>query len=232
MLRGFIAEDNPYFREELREIISSCQGIEIVLQSDNGVEILENLEVMEPDVVFLDIGLPGLSGIEVAKQIRINHPSVEIVFITSHDQYIKDAVELYAVDYIQKPLDAQRLKKTIDRITGHGIGRVLELEVRGNKVLLRECDINMVESLKNKVKIYCKDGDLEAYYTLNQIQSMLGNGFYRSNRSYLVNVKRVTGVRPSTRSSFELLFGAKPYKAYLARKQYEEFRREVKKLNN
>lgn len=111
MLRGIIAEDNSLIRKTLEDVILSFGSIDIIYSVGSGDELWEILEFFLPGILFLDIGLPGRSGIEITRHARLYHPFIEIVFITSHEKYLKEAVELYAADYILKPLNVARLKK-------------------------------------------------------------------------------------------------------------------------
>ena len=230
MLRGIIAEDNPYFRGSLNEIITSFGGIDVGHCVESGEELLEVIEGYDPEIVFLDIGLPGLSGIDTAKYIRAHHPSTEIIFITSHNQYYKEAFELYATDYIQKPINVGRLKKTINRIKASNTGKILEVYSEEKILHIREKDIYMVEAFKHKVRIYTREDKIEASHDLKEIEAKIGSGFFRTGRSYLVNVRKVTAVKPSSRTSFELFFADMPFSAYLSKKLYDEFRTEIKKI--
>lgn len=103
-----------------------------------------------PEVVFLDIDLPGMSGVEVAQKLRSTHTDIEIVFITSYTDFRSDAIELYAADYITKPINATRLIRTLQRITEMYTRqqRVLEIPVGDNIELIREQDKLKLEGIR------------------------------------------------------------------------------------
>jgi len=233
MLRGAICEDNVFTRKKLVQLIESFGGIEIVCCAGTGKELLAFAKEAEIDLVFLDICLPDLSGIEVAKFIREQHPFSEIIFITSHDDYLKEAIELYATDYIAKPPSGARLQATLERIKQKRFAnkKILELKSEDDLVFIPENDIYMIVALGRKVRICTGNHQLEANHSLKEMQSMLGPNFFRASRSYIVNVGKVTGVGPCSRSSFELLFG-NSYKAYLSKSLYEDFRTRMKTVNH
>lgn len=233
MIRGVIAEDNLCFRESLEQLIKSRGDIEIVFCSDTGEAILSYFQDQDADVAFLDIGLLDMSGLEVARCIRAQSPLCELIFITSHDQYVRDAVGLYAADYIAKPLDEKRLHETLDRIVlkSFGTDRTLEVSTERGIMYIPENEIFAIEALRKRVVIYWKKGITEANHSLREIQSRLGANFFRSSRSYLVNVKKVTGIKPYSRSCYELTF-VNRISAYLAKEYYDEFRRHVKEAVN
>ncbi|MFM7555535.1 MAG: LytR/AlgR family response regulator transcription factor [Verrucomicrobiota bacterium] len=128
-LRAVVADDERLMREQLRHRLREvCPGLEIVAEARNGREAVDLTREHAPDVVFLDIRVPGLTGIEAAREIAqlptyaeagIAHadwPGCEVVFVTAHDQYAIDAFEQGAVDYLLKPAERERLARTVDRV--------------------------------------------------------------------------------------------------------------------
>jgi DNA-binding LytR/AlgR family response regulator len=112
--RAIIAEDEPLLREELAELLASLWSeLEIVAQTADGMATLQALERHQPDVLFLDINMPGLTGLEVARQAS---GRCHIVFVTAYDQHTLTAFEQGAVDYVLKPVQAARLATTVARL--------------------------------------------------------------------------------------------------------------------
>ena len=112
--RAIIAEDEPLLREELAELLASLWSeLEIVEQTADGMATLQALERHQPDVLFLDINMPGLTGLEVARQAS---GRCHIVFVTAYDQHTLTAFEQGAVDYVLKPVQAARLATTVARL--------------------------------------------------------------------------------------------------------------------
>lgn len=112
--RAIIAEDEPLLREELAELLASLWSeLEIVAQTADGMATLQALERHQPDVLFLDINMPGLTGLEVARQAN---GRCHIVFVTAYDQHTLTAFEQGAVDYVLKPVHAARLATTVARL--------------------------------------------------------------------------------------------------------------------
>jgi DNA-binding LytR/AlgR family response regulator len=114
MTRVLIAEDEPLMRERLLTMLASVwPGAEVVAVAENGNDAWDSFLECEPDVAFLDIRMPGLSGLEVAERIgKLAH----VVFVTAYDQYAVDAFDAGAVDYLLKPVEADRLEKAVARI--------------------------------------------------------------------------------------------------------------------
>lgn len=231
MLKGVIAEDNIYLQKKLEQLVNSLEGIKITFTSRSGGDLLAYLRHNEADLVLLDIGLPDMSGLEVARCIRMQFPDCEIIFITCHDNYVHEAVALYAADYITKPLNVARLKETIGRIKRqHGESdTVLEFPAETGIVFVRENDISMIEALGQKMRIYYRNGYMDVNCNLKTIDAKLGENFFRTSRSYIVNIQKVTAIKPSSRTCYELVLSSN-CKAYLSKKLYEQFRTKVKKL--
>jgi DNA-binding LytR/AlgR family response regulator len=112
--RAVIAEDEPLLREELAELLASLwPELELVAQAADGIEALRALEAHQPDVLFLDIQMPGLTGLEVARQAS---GRCHVVFVTAYDQHTLAAFEQGAADYVLKPANAARLATTVARL--------------------------------------------------------------------------------------------------------------------
>ncbi|MTI94312.1 MAG: response regulator transcription factor [Firmicutes bacterium] len=234
MLRGVIVEDNEYFRTKLLQIIHSFGGIDIEYCIDSGEELLEILKQEDINLVFLDIGLTGMSGIETAKLVRADYPNIEIIFVTSHEEYVRDAIQLYAADYITKPLNIARLKKTLERLKNRYLSNEKVIQFRsGYKTkLVKESEIYMAEAFDDKSKIYTDKRIFEANYTLKELEALLDRDiFVRTSRSYLVNVQKVSFIKTCSRKSFVVHFHGSDYIAYLTKTYYQEFRRRVKETN-
>ena len=114
MIRALIVDDEAPARDRLRRLLSAG-GVEIVGEAANGDEAISRIDALAPDVVFLDIQMPALSGLEVAARLRAPRP--RIVFCTAFDHFAVDAFEVHAVDYLLKPVNRDRLSRTVERIS-------------------------------------------------------------------------------------------------------------------
>jgi two-component system, LytTR family, response regulator LytT len=114
-LRAVLVDDEQLAREELGFLLGQIAGIEIIGEADNGAQAVETIDRLQPDVVFLDVQMPGLTGFEVARRLLDADAGAQIVFVTAYDQHAIEAFEVNAVDYILKPVDPGRLDTAVQR---------------------------------------------------------------------------------------------------------------------
>jgi two-component system response regulator AlgR len=114
-LRVLIADDEPLAAERLQLLLAKCQGIDLVGTATDGESTVRMAEALTPDLLLLDIAMPGLDGIGVAKELAATRPSPAVIFITAFDQFAVAAFEVEAVDYLMKPVEPQRLQRALER---------------------------------------------------------------------------------------------------------------------
>ena len=114
-LRAVLVDDEQLARDELGFLLGQVGGVEIIGQAGNGVEALTAIDKLQPDVVFLDVQMPGLTGFEVARRMLDTRALPQIIFVTAFDQHAIEAFEVNAVDYLLKPVDPARLEIAVDR---------------------------------------------------------------------------------------------------------------------
>jgi two-component system, LytTR family, response regulator LytT len=114
-LRAVLVDDEQLARDELGYLLGQVGGVEVIGQAGNGVEALTTIDRLQPDVVFLDVQMPGLTGFEVARRMLDQQASSHIIFVTAYDQHAIEAFEVNAVDYLLKPVDPSRLQLAVQR---------------------------------------------------------------------------------------------------------------------
>src|SRR5256712_2826083 len=114
-LRAVLVDDEQLARDELGFLLGQHGGVEVIGQAGNGVEALSTIDRLQPDVVFLDVQMPGLSGFEVARRLLESQAPAHIIFVTAYDQHAIEAFEVNAVDYLLKPVDQSRLEAAVER---------------------------------------------------------------------------------------------------------------------
>jgi two-component system LytT family response regulator len=212
-MKVLIVDDETPARQQLRRALSVHPDVQVAGEAVNGVDALERIEELHPDVVFLDIEMPGLNGIEVASNLA--RPPL-IVFVTAYDEYAVKAFEAHATDYLLKPLDEGRLSHTLDRLRTHLAERQqpdlqkllasllprtqpLRIAARKGKriVLLGAADIFYVTTEDKLVFVVTADARYLVDRTVADLETVLEpHGFFRISRSEIVNITHTTELIP------------------------------------
>lgn len=221
-----IVEDERISNDELKYIVSKDKRFKVVGQAYDGINALKLIENEEPEVVFIDINIPGKSGIELAEEIKELLPDVILIFLTAYENYAIKAFELKIYDYILKPYDEKRIMEslncalsTINSKNESSIINILDkleqtknikripCENNGRIILIDVSKISFCysEGEKNYVKT-----DKEIYYTTKTLQELGGKtNFFRCHRSYIVNLEKVKEVYPWFNGTYKLIIDNK-----------------------
>jgi two-component system LytT family response regulator len=207
-----ICEDEPLAVRALRQYLKDVDWVEVVGEARNGRDALRLIHKEEPELVFLDVRMPGLTGLEVLEALT-HHPAV--VFTTAYDEYAVSAFEFGAVDYLVKPFGRDRLVETLDRVrvrlVGEGVvgngepahaGGLkhfpprLFAQHRGNLVPVPASEIVRVDASAGGVTLVTGTGRFDLEATLTEVHERLDpEDFIRVHRSHIVNLAHVTGIR-------------------------------------
>jgi two-component system LytT family response regulator len=230
MIRALIVDDEPLVRERLRTLLAGHGDVEVVAEVEDGPSALEAVRETVPDVVFLDIQMPGLSGLEVAEVWRAEGSLPIIVFVTAFDQFAVDAFRLHALDYLTKPIDPERFAESLDRVRellrrphrdtlDQRIQAMLEMHERRQSVkphlVVREHEryllvptsgIECLEATGNYVRLHCEGTSHLMRSTLSAVEARLDpQRFVRIHRSWIVNLAHVREAQPWTKGGWMLL---------------------------
>ena len=215
-LRTLIVDDEAPARERLRKFLAQNELVEVIGEADNGIKAVEMIEENNPDLVLLDIQMPGLDGFGVIKALQ-NPPL--IIFVTAYDEYAIKAFEVNALDYLLKPFSKVRLERAIGKAcqefsrrtdfstkldalftTLKEQPRYLErIAVRkGGRIFVIEAGrIDWIRSEGGLIFIHSKEEKYVTNYTLEELESRLNpNMFFRSHRSAIVNLTRIKEIIP------------------------------------
>jgi DNA-binding LytR/AlgR family response regulator len=204
-MRALVVDDEPLVRSELVYALGCVARDCEVQEAESAVEALALLHDSAFDVVFLDIRMPSLSGIEAAAELRRLPKHPPIVFVTAHEDYAVEAFELAAFDYLLKPVTQERLAASLRRLRaqsqtpapeGAANGR-LPVEAGERKILVRADDIRFVEVRGHVVTVALFDESFRFRGTLGECEERLEcHGCLRVHRAYLVNPRHVVEVSP------------------------------------
>jgi two-component system, LytTR family, response regulator LytT len=219
-LRAVVVDDEQLAREEICYLLDEMGGVAVVAQAGNGPDAVEAVNEHEPDLVFLDVQMPGLTGFEVAKRLVAAGPQVAIVFVTAYDQHAIEAFEVNAVDYLLKPVDSGRLETAVQRVRQRRssvrpltdqLERIVQLveERQGRReqvavkvgeryLLVQADDIIFASMVDESINIVTSQiSGSGNFRTLDELQARLDPArFWRVHRSHLVNINKVKEIVP------------------------------------
>jgi two-component system, LytTR family, response regulator len=228
-IRALIVDDEPIARQGLHTLLAAETGIEIIGQCGNGREAVKVIREQSPDLVFLDVQMPKMSGFDVVAELgAANMPAV--VFVTAYDQYAIRAFEIDAMDYLLKPFDQERFQKTIDRIRSHFrqgsfselnkslstlLTRLDQSEQKyieriviksGGRIFFVNVDeIDWVEAAGNYVRLHVKDKSHLLRETMDAMSAKLAaDRFLRIRRSLIVNIGQIKVLQPLFKGEYQI----------------------------
>jgi two-component system LytT family response regulator/two-component system response regulator LytT len=229
MVKTMIVEDEKLAREELKYLIDKESDFEVVYEAGDGKKALEILNSKQVDLIFLDIKIPGLSGIEIARILKEKEHSPYVIFTTAYDEYAVEAFQLAAVDYLLKPISDQRFKESLKKIKkeineGSNFNQQLEnlftrinsqnKDKSLNKIAVMEKDYYLMLDFKDvyyfatqdkKVWAHCHKKSYMTGFQLKELEEMLPEQFFRIHKSYIVNLKHIKAVIPWFKGKYQVL---------------------------
>lgn len=224
-LKVLVVDDETLAREELCFLLGQLGGVEVAGQAADGVEALRLAGSLRPDLMFLDVQMPGLTGFEVARRLIEADALPSLVFVTAFDQYAIEAFSVNAVDYLLKPVDLDRLEQTLDRVrrrlaseqtaklplSPEDLERVIEmvqarqgrrdqiaLKVGERFVLVQADEVVHVSVVDETIQVVTNSiSGTSNYRTLDELQARLDPAvFWRVHRSHLVNITKIKEIVP------------------------------------
>ncbi len=231
-LSAMIVDDEQLARDELAYLLKHIGDVHVVAQGKNGLEAVNLIKEHNPDLVFLDVQMPGLDGFGVIKKLLDKKiPLPKIVFATAFDQYAVKAFEVNAVDYLLKPFDRKRVAQAIQKARAKqeadalpndkidALVKMIESQKQpATKILLKALGRMFLVDQREICYAWIEDGvitvvtggpnSMEGQSNCRTLEELLdsldGNLFWRAHRSYLVNINRIREVVPWFKSSYQL----------------------------
>lgn len=245
-LRVLVVDDEPLVREGIRAFLEREPDVRVLGEARNGDEAVEQIRELRPDLVLLDVQMPGMDGLSVVAALEPEERPA-IVFVTAYSEYAIRAFDLHAVDYLLKPFDAERFARALRRARARmseGKAERLEallttlrpartyperllLKQDGTVVVVLTDDIDWIEADDNYVKVHARSGRYMVREPLKQIEAKLDpTRFARAHRSAIVNLSRVKSLDPLTAGEYiiTLTTGAR---LTLSRGARDEFRSRI-----
>jgi two-component system, LytTR family, response regulator LytT len=209
MITALIVDDEAPARSELRYLLAAHVEVEIAGEAASATEALALVRDIAFDVVFLDVEMPGLSGVDAAPLVRERRDPPAVVFVTAHDRYAVDAFAVEAFDYLVKPVDPERLARVVERLRERTSENALPVEKipvvsAGGTELLDFDQVHFVQADGDYSRVHTYDRSYLCTASLGELEERLGPRFARIHRSHLVNLGKVAGVRRAAPDRFRL----------------------------
>ncbi len=226
VLSVLVVDDEKLARRDLKFLLKSIENISIAGEAKNGVEALERIERLSPDLTLLDIEMPGLNGLQVVEKLLAKGLETAVVFVTAYDHYAVRAFEVNAVDYLLKPVAAERLEKAIRRVRKRREGGVDSMQSlkgllsamkshRSRKLSLRLGDSHRIIGEEELILAFIERGVITAVtkecqgtlacQSLEELQELLSEDrFTRVHRRFIVNIDMISEVIPWFSGTYRL----------------------------
>ena len=194
-MRIAVCDDEELFRIEFKSVLDKVLiNAEYDIDTFSGGSSLYEAFLKNPfDLVFLDIEMPGIDGITLAKRLRAVSENVQIVFLTSHIEYALEGYEVNALRYLVKPVDMNKLSEVLKYIQDKkNNSRQIMIKQEGEDIVIDISDVIYIESLDKNVRIVTSKSEYITRYNISDYEEELKNsGFFRSHRSYLISLSKV-----------------------------------------
>ncbi len=244
MIKVMVIEDEPEIRRLLIKMIERKEGFTVVCEADSNMQAVSLFTVNRPQVVFVDVDLNGENGLECAKVLTEIDPKVKIIFATAHSEYMANAFEIYAFDYLLKPFKIERIMKTLSKIEEMNLAAEKEgndslvqisaksdeddkLLIKGKEQVffIEKKDIVFVERENSVTNIITLEDSYHTSTSLSDLEEKLPeNQFMRCHKSYIINVKKISSVEPYGRWTYVVHFKGMKETALITHEKYNEIK--------
>ncbi len=227
-MKVLIVDDEPLARMRLSHMLNHLQLTDVI-EACNGQQATDMVAKYLPDLVFMDIEMPEMDGIEAAQKIKQAHPSIPIIFSTAHDDFALKAFDLSAHDYLLKPLSMERLKQALDKVgVAHSPEKITVK--KGNDVIMVAVDDIICMMAEDKyVTAYLSDQSLILDHSLAELEK-LSNQYFRIHRGCLINVDYLQGIHLNADHKPTAILDKIDIKPMIARRQLAAVKKLIKNL--
>lgn len=241
-MKVLLVEDESGIRLLLRKIIEKNKEFQVVGETDNLTQAVTLFHRTKPDVVFLDIEISGASGLDCARIIADINPKTKIIFATAYAEYMSNAFEVYAFDYLLKPFNVERVDQTLQRILdlarqkeAEPLERIVKYEKGLDKLLVKGRESMSFVDIKDIILVQREEGSTVIYTAKDSFTTSAGLGeieekldpeqFMRSHKSYIINVSQIRKIEPYGRWTYIVTFKDLKQDALITQEKYEEIKR-------
>ena len=213
MLKVILIDDERLARSELKRLLQEFPDVEIIGEAANANEGIEKIEVLNPDLVFLDIQMPGKTGFDMLTQLE---KAPHVIFVTAYDEYALKAFEVNALDYLMKPVEPRRLADALLKVRQKDEEELLSYNNRGmlsehDQVFVKDgercwfvklSEVRLFESVGNYAKVFFGTNKPLILKSLNALEERLDEKvFFRANRKHIINLRMIEKIEVSRRQA-------------------------------
>ncbi len=208
-----IVDDNQDSLEILQFFVSELKDFSIVDTCRSGEELIDSVMKNNVELVIADINMPEKNGLEAIKECLVFSPELKFIFVTGYNEFAVEAFDISAVDYIVKPIEKVRLYKALERakvyllnegteVEGNSVNKRLSVRSNSSFYYIPFEDIIFIEKSGKKCIIYTTKQAVETYENISDIYKQLDRNFYRTHRSYIVNLRMLSHITPKNETYF------------------------------
>ena len=244
MIKVMLIDDEPEIRKLLHKMVERQPDYQVVAEGGDFSQAVTDFARYKPDVVFMDIDLNGESGLECARVLTELNPRLKVIFATAHSEYMANAFEIYAFDYLVKPFNMERVAKTLERIRGslteNGFAQSVrpdqavrpqryknKLFIKGKEqaYLLNMEEIILAERLEGYTSIVTAGGRHRTSISLSDLEEKLNAGeIMRCHKSYIINIAQIVRIEPYGRWTYVVKFRGTEETALMTAQNYERIK--------
>lgn len=238
-----IVDDEPLARDRLRHMLKDFNNVDIAGEAANGIEALKLIEQSKPDVVLLDIRMPGMDGLEVASHLcNIEEATPAIIFTTAYGEHALDAFDVEAIDYLLKPVRKEKLGKAIEKATKLNQAQLesiskqsnarshISARVRGNIQLIPIKDIFYFQADHKYVNVHHAEGESLIEDTLKELEKEFEGTFIRIHRNALISLEQISGMVKTSNGQQMITLKNSEQTLEISRRHISEVRKLLKSL--
>jgi len=208
MLKVILIDDERLARSELKRMLQEFPDVEIVAEAANANEGIEKIETLNPDLIFLDIQMPGKTGFDMLTELE---KAPHVIFVTAYDEYALKAFDVNALDYLMKPVEPKRLSDALLKVRQKDEEEMLSYNNRGvlgehDQVFVKDgercwfvklSDVRLFESVGNYAKVFFGTNKPLILKSLNALEERLDEKvFFRANRKHIINLRMIEKIEP------------------------------------
>lgn len=241
-MKLLVVDDEPLAQQRLKQLLSEFDFVESVQLANNGIQAIESCQKEKPDVVLMDIRMPGMDGLEAAQHLSLMEQPPAIIFITAYDEYALDAFNVNAVDYLLKPVRESKLKEALEKacclnqaqinaIKSQHEGRTnITAKISGNIKLIPVKDIVYFQAELKYVTVKYLNGETIIEDTLKDLQSEFSESFVRIHRNAIVAKKFISGIHRDNQGHSYVVLGDDEKQLEISRRHLSDVKKLISRL--